>query len=210
MTLENTNGNGSNGTHRDEERSSRKKPNIMMVGVMGSGKSTIGERLAYYIGYGFVDVDRMIEQGARKSVAEIFAKDGEPRFRELERGVIANLKSARNQVVSVGGGAVMNADNWQDIKANGTVVWLNTPPVEIARRFVMKPDEIRSRPLLSDLVEIEDKQERQKQLTDRIAALVGQRMERYSGADLVLEVSYSTAETSAQLLKAMLSREGFI
>ena len=184
--------------------------NIILVGVMGSGKSTIGERLAYYVGFGFIDVDKQIERRERKSVADIFAQKGEDYFRNAEHQTISDLSKARNQVISVGGGAVMADDNWQILKGMGTVVWLNTPPTEIARRFVMKPDDIRSRPLLKDLVEIEDKSDRQKKLTDRLAALIAQRQSRYSEANVVLEISYSTAETSAQLLKAMLTREGLL
>lgn len=184
--------------------------NVILIGIMASGKSSIGQRLAYYLGFGFIDVDRRIEVAHKKKISQIFQEVGEEKFRQIEQDVIAQLAPARNQVIAVGGGAVMNDQNWQVLTKLGCTVWLNTAPSEIVRRIVMKPDEIRDRPLLADLVEIAAKDERQKKLTERLEALIAQRRSRYSQAKLTFEVSYSTAETSAQGLKALLMKEGLI
>jgi shikimate kinase len=117
---------------------------IVLVGLMGCGKSAIGRRLAAGLGLPFVDADEEIERAAGKSISEIFADDGEPFFRERERMVIARLLSEGPRVVATGGGAFMNEDTRANIRASGISVWLRAELPVLMRR-VGKRD---TRPLL--------------------------------------------------------------
>jgi len=120
------------------------KRTIVMIGLMGCGKSSIGKRLAARIGLPFVDADDEIEQAHRKSVSEIFADHGEPYFRDGERKVIARLLVSGPQVLATGGGAFMNAETRAAIRASGVSVWLRAELPVLMRR-VMRRD---NRPLL--------------------------------------------------------------
>lgn len=184
--------------------------NIVLIGVAGSGKSSSGWLLARLLGYGFLDVDQWIETKANKSIASIFADKGEQHFRDLERQVIQDLAEVRHHVISVGGGAVEDEENWRLLSSIGTTIWLHSPAQEVARRLLMKPDEIRRRPLLQDLVNVADRGERFKGLTDRINALIGQRKARFGQARLMLQNAHSTPETTAHLLKELLVTEGIV
>lgn len=97
---------------------------IVLVGLMGAGKSSVGRRLADRLGVAFVDADSEIEQAAGKTVAEIFADHGEPYFREGERKVISRLLEGGLQVLATGGGAFMNDETRANIRARGVSVWL--------------------------------------------------------------------------------------
>ena len=100
------------------------KPNIVLVGFMGSGKTTVGRLLSEKTGMPLVDMDSMIEERAGKSINAIFAEEGEPHFRALERAMAAELAAGENQIISTGGGIVLNPDNIADFEKTGLVVCL--------------------------------------------------------------------------------------
>jgi shikimate kinase len=108
---------------------------LFLIGYRGTGKSTIARLLAERLGYDWVDADDEIEQQAGKSIAEIFADDGEAAFRELEADVVAELCRLRTTVVALGGGAVMSEANRTAIRSAGIVVWLKASVETIARRM---------------------------------------------------------------------------
>jgi len=116
------------------ERKTVKKPNIILVGFMGTGKSVIGKRLAQTLHYHFVDMDERIEVRAGKPITRIFAEDGEPRFRAMEKAMVQELAREQNLVVATGGGIVLNPDNIRDFSRSGLVVCLSATPDEILRR----------------------------------------------------------------------------
>lgn len=97
---------------------------LVLIGLMGSGKSTIGRRLANVIGWRFVDADEEIEAAAGCSIADIFAIYGEPMFRDLEQRVLARLLSEGPMVLATGGGAWMQPKVRELIKQNATSLWL--------------------------------------------------------------------------------------
>jgi len=97
---------------------------IVLIGLMGCGKSSIGRRLATRLKLPFVDADSEIEQAAGKSIADIFAEDGEDVFRDGERRVIARLLDSPAQVLATGGGAFMNAEIRDNIRDKGISLWL--------------------------------------------------------------------------------------
>ena len=117
---------------------------IVLVGLMGVGKSTVGRRLASRMRLPFVDADTAIEEAAGMTVAEIFERFGEPYFRDGERRVIARLMDGRPKVIATGGGAFINDDTRALILAEATAVWLHAHPDVLAERVGRRD----TRPLL--------------------------------------------------------------
>jgi shikimate kinase len=117
---------------------------IVLVGMMGAGKSSIGRRLAQRLDIPFVDADSEIEIAAGMSIEDIFATRGEPEFRAGEARVIARLLEGGTQVIATGGGAFMNADTRVAIKTKGISVWLKADFDVLMRRIKRRND----RPLL--------------------------------------------------------------
>lgn len=117
--------------------------NIVLIGMMGSGKTTTGQILAEQLNYKFFDTDSLIEQLADQSINDIFAQSGETTFRELETKVLSELSSYRQLVIATGGGIVLNPMNWSYLR-HGLVVWLN---VETDLIWARLQDE-QTRPLL--------------------------------------------------------------
>ena len=178
--------------------------NVILVGAMACGKSTVGWRLAKMIGFGFIDLDEWIERKTGRTITKIFDQDGEEVFREIEKDAIHAILAVKNHVISVGGGAVLDDDNWKKLRDLGKVVWLNTPSSEIASRLVMKPDEINARPLLREAANAPSKEERFKKLHDLVEDVMRQRESRYGEADIEIVESYSTPQAAATLIKAEL------
>lgn len=98
--------------------------NIVLVGFMGSGKTTVGRLLAEQTSMPLIDMDTLIEERAGKSINNIFAQDGEPHFRALEREMVKELANQEGQIISTGGGIVLNPDNIADFEKSGLVVCL--------------------------------------------------------------------------------------
>jgi shikimate kinase len=119
---------------------------IVLVGLMGCGKSSVGRRLASRLGLSFVDADEEIERVAAKSIVEIFADHGEAYFRDGERRVIARLLASGPQVLATGGGAFINPDTRTNIRERGISIWLRADLPVLMRR-VSKRD---TRPLLKN------------------------------------------------------------
>ncbi|MDQ0390740.1 shikimate kinase [Labrys monachus] len=118
---------------------------IVLVGMMGAGKSAVGKRLAMRLGLDFRDADTEIEEAAQKSIPEIFASDGEAFFRDKERRVIARLLACdRPIVLATGGGAYMNEETRALIAERGISIWLKAELDVLMRRVRRKP----TRPLL--------------------------------------------------------------
>ena len=117
---------------------------IVLVGLMGAGKTTVGRRLANRLGLPFVDADAEVEAAAGLTIPEIFETHGEPAFRDGERKVIARLLSAGPQVLATGGGAFMNPETRACVRDNGISVWLKADLDVLMRRVGKRP----TRPLL--------------------------------------------------------------
>ena len=117
---------------------------IVLVGLMGAGKTSVGRRLAEKLGIPFVDADHEIEAAAGKTIAEIFADHGEAYFREGERRVIQRLIGNGAQVLATGGGAYMNDETRARIQEHGISVWLKASLPLLMKRVMKRQD----RPLL--------------------------------------------------------------
>ena len=120
-------------------------PNLVLVGPMGAGKTTIGKRLAVRLGLVFVDADQRLEQITGAPVPLIFECEGEAGFRVREAQLIAELMQARGQLIATGGGAVLSAENRQQLRAHGFVVYLKISVAQQLERLARD----RSRPLLA-------------------------------------------------------------
>jgi shikimate kinase len=119
-------------------------PSIFLVGLMGAGKTTVGRALAQRTGLQFVDSDHEIERREGCSIAEIFARDGEAGFRDIEAAVIDELTRRHGIVLATGGGAVLREASRRALHGRGSVVYLRASPDELAHRT--RHD--RNRPLL--------------------------------------------------------------
>jgi len=117
---------------------------VYLVGMPGSGKSTVGPELARRLDVPFVELDAEIERAAGKSVREIFAEEGEARFRELEASALVEASTNDPSVVSCGGGVVLEPANRVTLRATGTVVFLSVPLEVLRSRVVPAAD----RPLI--------------------------------------------------------------
>lgn len=145
-----------------------KKTNLYIVGMMGAGKTTIGKKLANRLGYKFLDTDALIETTAGQPITDLFAREGEAAFRQLESSVLSQVSAYTNLVVSTGGGIVTQPMNWSYLR-HGVVIWLDVPvPVLVSR---LSGDT--SRPLLTGV-----------DLTTKLETLLTERGELYDQADV--------------------------
>ena len=128
----------------------KRTPGIYLVGFMGSGKSTIGRLLADRMGWHFVDLDAEIEATQGTSIAEIFETRGEAEFRRIERekmrALVRAIESGRPTVLALGGGAIVQPENYALVENNGITVWLDCPFETVRRRV----EQASHRPLARD------------------------------------------------------------
>jgi shikimate kinase len=162
---------------------------IVLVGMPGSGKSSIGRRLAQWLGLPFADADAEIEQAAGMSIIDIFASRGEAEFRAGEARVIARLIDERPQVIATGGGAFMNPDTRALIGARAVSVWLKAEIPVLLRRVKRKSE----RPLL---------QTADPEATLR--RLLGDRDSTYAEADIVIPSHEGPHEAVVEAIVAAL------
>jgi shikimate kinase len=145
---------------------------IVLVGMMGAGKSAIGKRLARALGWPFEDADAAIEAAAGTTIAEIFAEIGEAAFRDKERRVIARLLGGEKQVLALGGGAFMDSQTRSLVRDRALSIWLRADLEALLRRTARRTD----RPLLA-----------QGDPRATLARLLEQREPVYAEADIVVD-----------------------
>ncbi len=124
---------------------------ILLVGMMGAGKTTVGKALAAHLGYGYMDSDHQVESRTGQTVREIFERRGEAAFRQDEKLALAEALAGNGpMVIAVAGGAVLDPDNRQRLRHAGLVVWLKASPSTLAERVLgQAPDPVLGhRPLL--------------------------------------------------------------
>jgi len=149
-----------------------KKKTIVLVGIMGAGKTTVGKILADRIGIQFVDADQEIERAAGFTITDIFEKYGEAEFRKGEERVISRILSGQPCVLATGGGAFMSQATRLLIKKTATSVWLRVSFEVLAKRLEKRS----GRPLLQTV----DPQQ-------TLRALINKRYPIYNGADLIVD-----------------------
>lgn len=175
MTRETTQQNETGEMREGDLRSLRARlggRSIVLVGLMGAGKTTVGRRLAQRLGLSFVDADAEIERAAGETIPEIFARHGEAVFRDGERRVIARLLEEGTHVLATGGGAFMDQTTRANIAAHGISIWLKADLDVLMRRVGRRSN----RPLL-------------KQGDPRVTMerLMAERYPVYAQADITIE-----------------------
>ena len=168
--------------------------NIILVGFMASGKTSVGRALAARTGWTLVDADDVIVGRAGKPIHRIFSEDGEPAFRELERQVIADLCAGERQVIASGGGAFVDPQNRDVMLSGGRVFFLSASPATILLRVQEEDAGGPIRPLLA----VDDPEA-------RIAELLAQRTAAYSQAHHTVETDALTAEGVAERIVALIT-----
>ncbi len=122
---------------------------IFLIGYRGCGKSTVGRELADRLGWRFLDADSVLEAIAGKSIAAIFATEGEMAFRNLETAVLQDLCAKPQHVIATGGGVVLRAENRERLMASGFVAWLDATPELVWPRIQTDPLTAERRPTLT-------------------------------------------------------------
>lgn len=148
--------------------------NIVIIGFMGTGKTTVGKMLAQRLGFSFLDIDTEIERSQKMSISDIFAAYGEERFREIETEFIKMIKDKSHLVISTGGGVVIRDENMRMLGQNGIIVCLTAQPETIFERVRSKKD----RPLLLTPNPLET-----------IKSLLNSRQDLYKKADIEINTS---------------------
>ncbi len=171
----------------------RLKKTVVMIGMMGSGKTAIGTALARSLQVPFLDSDAEITRAANLSVAEIFERYGEPFFREKESQVIARLLASRPGILSTGGGAYLDPENRKMIAENGVAVWLRADLALLWNRVKHKD----TRPLL-----------RTPDPYGTLKALLDAREPSYAEAALTVDASpeYSIDDMTGKVIETLLTR----
>lgn len=159
---------------------------VFLVGFMGSGKTTIGKKLANYLKYDFIDLDKLIEAKAGMSIVDYFAAHGEEQFRELEREVLQKTSYPEHVIIATGGGAPCYGDNMDWMNQNGTVAYLSMNPRGLASRLEHSTAD---RPLIKHL--------KNEDLVNFIADKLKEREPFYNKAKYVVSASDLTAERLA-------------
>jgi len=163
--------------------------NIVLIGFMATGKTSTGRDLAAKLGRRFIDMDQVIEEREGRSIPAIFATDGEPRFRELERNLVRELSGQSDLVIAPGGGIVLNPDNIRDFSRTGIVIGLRARPETVLARVGNDT----TRPLL--------------QVPDRlgkIRELLARREPLYAAIPTSLDTDGQTPEQIADRILALL------
>jgi len=169
---------------------------VFLVGLPGSGKSTVGRQLARRLGLPFVDVDHAIEARIGCSIRTFFEREGETAFRDIEAALLSEIAGGPVSVVSTGGGAVLRPDNRDCMRRHGQVVYLRSSPEELQRR--LRHD--RNRPLL--------------QVADPLAKLRelhGQRHPLYAqAAHFTIDTGRPSVATLVNMIVMQLELAGFV
>jgi shikimate kinase len=162
-----------------------KADKLYLVGFMGAGKTTVSRALGRRTGWRVEDIDERIEAREHRSVAAIFAQQGEPYFRQLERLALGELLPLRHVVIATGGGTFVEADNRALMLADGTVAWLDVPLAQVIERV---PADGR-RPLASDRAHMEQ--------------LYARRQLAYAHAHVRVDATRPVPEIVGQLLECI-------
>lgn len=160
---------------------------MYLIGMMGAGKTTVGQLLAEKLGYHFFDTDEVIVKVTGKSINEIFAEEGEGGFREIETQVLAELSAYKNLTVATGGGIILGQMNWSYLQ-QGIVVWLDVPVGQLYDR--LRHDT--TRPLLKD-----------KNPLAKLETILAEREAFYAQADV--RIGVARGETPEEIVVKVLN-----
>lgn len=157
--------------------------NVYLIGMMGSGKTAVGRRLAHALNWNYADVDQEVEREQSQSISEIFEVGSEAAFRAVEQSTIRRLAAQDRTIVSTGGGAPCFEENWSAF-SNGLTIWLKAKPETLLERVKRTPG---TRPLLRNAMNLE-----------RIRELLSKREPFYSRAGHAIETDGLSADQVAE------------
>ncbi len=163
--------------------------NIVLIGFMGTGKTSVGKILARKLNRLVIDADEVIEAKTRRKIGDIFEKEGEPYFRALEKETIGDISRKEGVVITTGGGAVLDPANLEALKKNGWIVALMAEPTTILRRV----KRTLSRPLLKG-----------ENVLSRIEELLRKRKPLYEQSDFQCATDGRTAAQVAECILSLL------
>ncbi len=160
--------------------------NVFLIGMMGSGKTTVGKKLAQRLNYRFFDSDVLVERVTKQSITDIFATQGEETFRDLESQVLSELSSCTKSVIATGGGIVLKPINWSYLH-HGLIVWLDAPVSVLSKRLAKN----KTRPLLQET-----------DLGLKLQSLLEERRSLYAQSDL--QIIIDEHQTSEDVVEQIL------
>jgi len=131
------------------EPQSARHPNLVLIGYRGTGKTSVGARLAEVLQRPFVDLDQVLVSEAGRSVADIVAQGGWAEFRRLEKQLVARYRNTRGLVLATGGGVVLDPNNVAALRENGILIWLTADPAAIQTRLAQDQPRDANRPSLT-------------------------------------------------------------
>jgi shikimate kinase len=174
--------------------------NLVLIGLMGTGKTSVGRLLAERLGRPFADTDDVVRAETGLDIPELFAQHGERGFREHESAAVRHVSALRGQVIAVGGGAVLDPRNVTNLRSTGDLVLLAAPADVLRTR--LQGEGAAGRPLLSDA----------EDLTERLALLGEQRAEAYrsAAATTVQTAGRTREEIAEEILDWARSRPGLL
>lgn len=170
--------------------------NIVLIGFMGTGKSSVGRILAKRAKREFVDLDRYLETKEKRKIRDIFEKEGELYFRALEKEAVRVWASAQNKVITTGGGTVVDPENLSALKENGILITLVAKPETIFNRVKRS----KNRPLLND----------KEDLFSEIQKLFEKRKPFYQKSDYYFDTDGKTASQVANMIQKVLTPKGVL
>ena len=158
--------------------------------MMGSGKSAVGKILANKLDYKFIDVDKMIENEAKKPIKKIFEEDGEVYFRDLEEKITIKILENKQAIISLGGGAIINKNIRNFIKKNSYNIYLKVDVDILTKRL----QNSKTRPLIY-----------KKNLKNELINLINKREKFYQKADLIIKNEKNIIETTENIIKKIIN-----
>lgn len=166
--------------------------NVFLIGMMGTGKTTVGKVLAQELNYHFFDTDVLIEQVTKQTISQIFLTEGESVFREVESQVLGELCSYKKVAIATGGGIILKRENWSYLH-QGLIIWLDVSVELLIERLA----EDTTRPLLSET-----------DLREKLTSLLEQRRSLYAQADIhiVIETDQSPEQIVTKIIETIPSK----
>lgn len=162
---------------------------IYLIGYMGSGKTTLGKRLAEELGYRFIDLDQHIQELYNRTIAELFEQYGESEFRRIENKTLKEISLIDDSVISTGGGAPCFFDNIDVMNTSGVTIYLKATPQALANRLRL-PEHKAKRPLIKD--------KKDGELLEFITENLSKREPSYLKAHIIFETEYLISRDSVK------------
>ena len=184
-------------TYRPHSQSKPSRTNVLLTGLSGAGKTSVGEVLARRLGYGFCDLDHWIRRREGRAISEIFEASGESGFREAEAAAFEALEGLQFHVIALGGGTLTSEANWQVARRLGTVVWRACSPRIIATRLCADK-ELSKRPAFAHLLSEGDREVRWQKIYVQLGELLARRQTWYERADIINCESFAPVEETAR------------